>query len=179
MSDYIVRKANSNDLLRIKELHNQLLCVKYSNAFFELLITESQYQLYLIEDNRYIVGFASYKIEWEQTKNGYIKKACLLTFGVDESYQKKGIGSQLIETTGKMIVEKYKCSYIYLHCLENNAPVRSFYEHNHFDYKYTLKDYYTFDNQLNDACFYSREYNHICFSVFSYYFHSFIDFICC
>ncbi|KAL7715251.1 N-alpha-acetyltransferase 60 [Entamoeba marina] len=152
-----IRRGQYNDLNRIWELHDSLFHI-LSNHSCVVLVAEIK---------GIVVGFASFKEEWEVRDNGYVKFAGLLTFGVDEKYQKCGIGGSLLEDGCKVMRNK-SCSYIYLHALLSNKDVHKFYENHQFQRIRVIKQYYSFDQTPQDAVLFQRHFEVVYISVFTY-----------
>ncbi|EDR23056.1 N-terminal acetyltransferase, putative [Entamoeba dispar SAW760] len=180
MNKLFIRKAEHEDLRRVKELHDNLLCVKYGHHFYEQLINGHGYILLVAVLNAQIIGFASFRIEWLNQKEEITTQAGLLTLGVDRKYQTQGIGGYLLEK-GCSYMKELGVSSVYLHALASNTPVHSFYQNHYFIHEDTVKNYYHFDKTYQDAFVFRRKFDKKLHSHFSYWMDSVLEIFetCC
>ena len=164
----VIRDATYSDMKVVKRLHDEVLCVKYSNRFYDELLTSHKLHLYVAEVNNEVVGFASFGEEWEDDENAYVKKCGLLTLGVTKRYQNKGIGGTLLEY-GFKEMENKQCSYVYLHALTTNTKGLEFYKKHSFQIVSLIPKYYHFDVEgPDDAYLLRRELKETKLSIITY-----------
>ncbi len=138
----IIRRANENDIEKIKDLLNQVLsvhhngrpdifkanCRKYTNAELQELLKDDLRPVFVADDGE-VLGYAFCIIQQHiddniltDIKTLYIDDLC-----VDENARGKRIGTQLYEYV-KNYAEEIGCYNVTLNVWECNQSAKKFYE---------------------------------------------------
>ena len=134
-----IRKANNNDIESIKKLENKLVEneLKYdsrlendSNKTCTKYINDEDTLILVVEDNDNIIG---YLYGYVFGRRGLIKGKCsvLDNIYIEDNYQNKGIGTELINDFKKWSLDK-DIDYIEVNVYVNNDNAIKFYSKNNF-----------------------------------------------
>jgi len=108
---------------------------RFTKDQVEYLLTRSRASVFIIENNRTIIG-AAY-ILWRKSHQG----ARLYNIAVDPAYQRKGYGTRLLKEC-ELEAARRGCRKISLEVYQENKPALHFYENNGYVIMRTLPDYY-------------------------------------
>jgi len=138
------------DVPQVKELHDELFPVKYSERFYASLV-EKPYCAVLVLDSstNILVGVATGRVQVgdEEQVEGYIA-----TFGVHPNFRRKGLGRTLLSLIIDVLKAEAKCDVdVELHVKSDNQPAIQLYVSEGFKVMETLKDHYFFDERHHDA----------------------------
>ena len=94
-SNLVIEACALNDVSAVKNLHEQNYDKAWSRYFFKKMVTEPQYELYVIRSDHKIMGFVAF----QGTQGQYE----LIMIIIDKSYRNIGIGSYLLSETIKQL----------------------------------------------------------------------------
>ena len=130
----LIRKMKVEDLHVIEEMEKILFTSpwKYEDFLYELNENAFSYN-YVVEEHNEIVGYVGLWIMYDQSQ--------ITTIGVHPTYQKKGIGSMMMD---KMVEESldHHCTTMSLEVRISNEKAISLYKKKGFEIVALRKNYY-------------------------------------
>ncbi|MCI5773188.1 MAG: ribosomal protein S18-alanine N-acetyltransferase [Erysipelotrichaceae bacterium] len=130
----MIRKMTKDDLMTICKLEAKLFTPPWQMKDFLYELTEnpySQYFVYIIDDQ--VVGYIGLWLIFEQAQ--------ITTLGVDEAFQKQGIGSKLLDHA-IMQANEALCEIMSLEVRVSNHKAIGLYEKKGFETVNIRKGYY-------------------------------------
>eukprot|EP01084_Bolivina_argentea_P146918 257137_1 len=101
------RPLTKNNLEDVQLLHDELLPVKYSDNFYKLLLNGLYKSLLLYpKDDDVLIGVSTWKRdtrEPNETTKKRIQIGYLATFGIRQSFRRRGLGQYLLVCTLAMM----------------------------------------------------------------------------
>lgn len=137
---YTVRMATNHDIQSMVEIERRIYGdAPWSYAAFQVELQRPHDRLYLVViDDGQVVGFIGLAVDW------YCRDLHITNIGVTPGFQRKGIGTYLIQAA------KSYARYLQLHSFSlevrvHNLNARKLYEHLGFREKH-IKHHYYLDN---------------------------------
>lgn len=162
------REIEEADHDQLKELHDQLFPVKYSETFFRN-ISQKQgldgqpiLSCIAVDINTCrIVGFVIAQfVNYRQCEDeGILDPAAdeicyIMTIGTRPDQARNGIGSELLHRIVNAAKANLHCGAVYLHVITYNLAAMQFYSKNSFQQLRTLHRFYSINAQSYDAHLY-------------------------
>jgi ribosomal-protein-alanine N-acetyltransferase len=129
--NYKIRKFKEEDLLRVVEINRLCLPENYSPFFFLELYKSYPETFIVAEHENKLIGYVMVRVEtgfsdfhrFKITKKGHI-----VSIAVMPEHRLRGVGSALMITTLKNMVQHYKCHETYLEVRVSNLSAISLYK---------------------------------------------------
>lgn len=136
------REILPHDLIDIKQLHEDIFPIRYSDEYYEATIhKQGLFDLPLAtivaisSITNKIIGFIFYQFldtnECED-KNLFLSnpsQVCyVLVFGLQERYRRSGLGTILMNLCIEDAIRNKQCGCIYVHVIHYNHPALNFYK---------------------------------------------------
>ena len=131
--EFIIRKAENNDIDSIHSLNKESLPLYYSNLEYLIMFLSSSYMITVTEINKKVIAYMIGR--YESDANFHI-----LSIAVDSNYRSQGIGKKLLDDLVIKIINKYNSITLYVHT--ENVKAINFYERNGFIIVETRINYY-------------------------------------
>ncbi|KIY44438.1 N-acetyltransferase NAT13 [Fistulina hepatica ATCC 64428] len=132
-----------NNLGTIRKLNSVLFPIKYSEKFYDTILTpELEDYNKLVYYNDIPVGVIACRLEKAETGH---QNLYLMTLGVLAPYRSRGLGAKALEEVVSAVqssAAKHKIDKIYLHVQLSNGDAKRFYEKHGFKEVGIQEDYY-------------------------------------
>eukprot|EP00002_Diphylleia_rotans_P041054 TRINITY_DN9891_c0_g1_i1.p1 TRINITY_DN9891_c0_g1~~TRINITY_DN9891_c0_g1_i1.p1 ORF type:complete len:234 (+),score=50.05 TRINITY_DN9891_c0_g1_i1:81-782(+) len=166
------REVVASDVDELRELHNQLFPIVYNDHFYDRIISGTHYSMIAIDPDapeaQKLVGFVTLdfknasacedsEILHDPQPNHTL--AYIMTIGVKETYQRRGIAHQLLNYSINYARSFYNCKGIHLHVIHYNSKAISFYEKHGFTKCHHHEKYYHIQGTDFDAFTYALFFN--------------------
>ena len=140
-----LRRIQVSDLPQVRALHESLFSVSYDDSFYNSLLEPLMYSLVMVEDDEKIIAVATAWVSYSSF--GFcgahtVRCGYLATFGVDENFRKRGLGSTLLRTVDNYLRRQARCDLIKLHVDTANSGAIAFYATKQFKTVKYCKNYY-------------------------------------
>lgn len=163
--EYIIRKANIEDLPGIGEIYNQAISKKYQTGDTQPVQvadridwfkehTFPDYPVYVIEYNKMICGWAS--ISPYRKGRAALKKTVEISFYVHEQYFGKGFGSRLLEKIAEHSKE-FGYKTIFAIVIEENQKSINLLKKYGFELWGRFPDVVETGDKIFSHCFYGKK----------------------
>jgi ribosomal protein S18 acetylase RimI-like enzyme len=153
------------DRAEIESLHRAFLEIQYDSAFFDSLYDSVSCVTLVVQTSETLVGVITAR-SWSDSSGGGdtaswaqrqldwlrgVRSAYIMTFGILPAYRRRGIGSLLLRYLGNVLIRRYACTELQLHCLASNARALALYSAHGFAVSERLRNYYDFGGARHDA----------------------------
>lgn len=134
MKQFKIKKATISDAQNIHEVNKACLPLYYQPFEIGFMINAKDHLVLIVKNNKQnkIAGFMLSQFQEHRCH--------ILSFGVNEIYRKKGIGTLLINNMKEYICNRASMISLYVH-IENENAIK-FYKNNGFDINKTVENYY-------------------------------------
>lgn len=138
----MIKKVEEKDIDTIVELEKKLLGQTLGRSYLSHLAEIDMAGVFKYEEEKIIKGYISFTINGD-----YIE---ILNVLVDPNYQRKGIGTKLVEAVSDFMSQN-KLKSIILEVNINNTNAQSLYLKNGFEKMLVRKNFYKTETGLEDA----------------------------
>mmetsp|Transcript_22182 Transcript_22182/g.30968 ORF Transcript_22182/g.30968 Transcript_22182/m.30968 type:complete len:212 (-) Transcript_22182:111-746(-) len=158
--DVYFRGVIREDLKQLMVLHDILFPVKYSESFFNSLLTDEMLTIVAFDaKTSKLIAVSTSRVE-EDTESCYTRRAGYIsTLGVDPGFRRCGLGRFLLQRTVDMLVKEKNISEVRLHVKADNIPAINMYYKAGFHMSEHLVNHYYFDGNYHDALLLVRKSN--------------------
>lgn len=159
----VIRQPSPSDRAAIKSINDQLLEVKYEDAFYDSLFAYSTDMVTVCAyAGSVVIGVATARtndaegaslgdrlLAWLRppSRTGYIS-----TLGVLPAYRRRGIAQLLLHRLCGALVSRH-CAEVSLHCLSTNVAAQTLYAASGFKRVDYIRQHYYFDERFHDAVY--------------------------
>eukprot|EP00808_Paulinella_micropora_P015896 g1144.t1 len=152
--DLVFRKAAIHDVPALKELHNQLFPVKYSDKFYVELLTDKYVTLLIflpLEQGGRMIGLSTCRVSDSKVSCRYRKEGYIATFGIHPDFRRLRLGLFLLQETCALLRQDWQCNLVSLHVKVDNQAAITMYRKAGFTISMRMRNHYFIDQHHWDA----------------------------
>lgn len=136
-----LREVHEDDLSRIYSIETEVYPVPWSFPFFTVMYHLDTTIFIVATVDEEIVGYCVGEVETMGSRDKPVLSGHVMNVAVTEDYQKKGVGSLLMDEIEKRFIEG-RAEVAYLEVRESNTGAQEMYKKRGYQYVRTSKGYY-------------------------------------